>query len=870
MARPSIATYERQLKFERDAQTRPYTEYARKFGPKSPDRPQGKSWLTPLDPLFPVNWEDKREDDRHNIIGGYQKQELLLFTSRELKDLDAICDRPMRESTLSGGILPILQRGRWEDKPSDAWLRTDSVPIRHDPDGGKWQSSNDKVWEVLKPIVTLASQFLTSSKSLPWLDALLLGPRAPVRPDRYPPGTNILKEYHTFSPREGPWTIERENEVATERDRVFRGLMNEMDYMCSYFYSHQNVRDKDPPNDDPEFPVKKFGDALGVSVVNIWEMLIKKKPGAKWRAQLFLNVESLEPILFQYKDLSDSELAGIRYRCASTIAHEVMHAIGYYQSLHRLGVRVFTNNREGYFATEQSAELGWSWQWAIFGGIDLKKPVNFRSRRLLCQFAETMYPSFISKVHGSKSQPVLIEPHIETHVDFHPIGVQYLEDVHTQDFWDLMVRGFGGRILKYRSIKEGTRITYRPQPGETALPRIFNYRDRLDPVVHDPYINDDAMMAQGILNIESQMEATPMERQAVNFAAKLAESAKSVKEFWENTESQVKVVGRIVEVLVRNKNTIRGGQGELGLMDTVIKNVVELLVAASVNHERTVEITLERERHRGGLEDITSKRALLIWNRGARGFNREVIDKIGKKFRTGELAMQLNHSYNRLEKCQALFFTPSELGVASKYPIEQQEFDMMLEATKAMHNLKDYDKARQLCSQIHSNKYIGSFAKSAASMMTANCEAEMVGGVEKLTIPIRHKCWRLLSQGLERLVWLEPEIVQISEGWQQLFRDYIDWGKTTEVKFRIKQQDVLPPGSEETGESSQTASSRSRGQPTRATSQKRTREATNDLVDEVMEDVVCPDPKEWKSVQRMRAWKKMKQATRNPGDTPPE
>lgn len=47
------------------------------------------------------------------------------------------------------------------------------------------------------------------------------------------------------------------------------------------------------------------------------------------------------------------------------IAHEVMHAIGYYQSLHRLGVRVFTNNREGYFGTEQSAELGWSWQYAV-------------------------------------------------------------------------------------------------------------------------------------------------------------------------------------------------------------------------------------------------------------------------------------------------------------------------------------------------------------------------------------------------------------------------------------------------------------------------------------------------------------------------
>lgn len=60
--------------------------------------------------------------------------------------------------------------------------------------------------------------------------------------------------------------------------------MNEMDFMCSYFYSHQNVRDNDPPNDDPTYPVKKFGDALGVSTINTWEMLIKKKAGAKVRS----------------------------------------------------------------------------------------------------------------------------------------------------------------------------------------------------------------------------------------------------------------------------------------------------------------------------------------------------------------------------------------------------------------------------------------------------------------------------------------------------------------------------------------------------------------------------------------------------------
>ncbi|KAJ8060705.1 hypothetical protein OCU04_011010 [Sclerotinia nivalis] len=120
-----------------------------------------------------------------------------------------------------------------------------------------------------------------SSKNLPWFDALLLGPRHPVIQDRYPPGTKIQKEFHTFHPREGPWTAEREREVAAERDRVFGGLMHEMDFMFSYFYSHHNARDNDPPNHDPNYPVKKWGDPLGVTTVNAWEMVVKKVPNAK-------------------------------------------------------------------------------------------------------------------------------------------------------------------------------------------------------------------------------------------------------------------------------------------------------------------------------------------------------------------------------------------------------------------------------------------------------------------------------------------------------------------------------------------------------------------------------------------------------------
>lgn len=105
----------------------PITVYARRFGAKSPGRV--RSWLTPLNPLFPINWENGRSDELHQVLGDYQKEKLYNFTTRELKDLDALCDRPVKEPTLKGCIIPLLRRERWEDKPSTAWRRTESVPI---------------------------------------------------------------------------------------------------------------------------------------------------------------------------------------------------------------------------------------------------------------------------------------------------------------------------------------------------------------------------------------------------------------------------------------------------------------------------------------------------------------------------------------------------------------------------------------------------------------------------------------------------------------------------------------------------------------------------------------------------------------------
>ncbi|EDN93365.1 predicted protein [Sclerotinia sclerotiorum 1980 UF-70] len=736
------------------------------------------------DPFFPLNWEHDKQDDSYRVVGGYQRNELFLFTTRELKDLDAVCDRPLKKSTLTPGIIPLLRRDRWEDRPSTAWLRTDSIPIRGDPQGGKWQSSNDRVWDVLKPIVTLASKYIMSSKNLPWLDALLLGPRRPVVQDRYPPGAKIQKEFHTFHPREGPWTAEREREVETERERVFIGLMNEMDFMFSYFYSHQNARDNDPPNHDPNYPVKKWGDPLGVTTVNAWEMVVKKVPGAKvcgtqrhvclfevlcvlffvldqnlssqWRVQTFINVQALEALFFDSDDLSDSEAAALRFRCATT-----MH-----------------------------------------GGIDSKRPSNHRSRRILTQFAEVQFPSFTSKSHAASGQAVLIDPPIQNWSDFHPIGVQFLEDVHNQDFWDLMVRSFGGRILQYQTIKEGTRIFY--EPG-SYRPFTILKGDRLDPVSHDPYENDEALMVNTMLDVKARMTHTPAEKKLMAFVTKIAESAKTGKAFWKGMESQLRTVRDIIQVLVQRER--------VDLIET-------------------------------------------FWKR------------FGRKFKEGELGRKLNVSYNILEKCQALLFVPSQKGVESNYPLEQKEFDMLMETATTIHLQKDFETGKQMCLKLLSDRYIGSFVKSAAKFLIASCEAESAGDVDKLSLPLRHKCWKAAEQGLERLIWLHEEVTRSSDGWQAAFDDYIKWGGSLVAKFTIVAATVLPEGVEHMEDVQLTGGNA--GRLGRVETRKRTRSEIEDWVNDEMEDVIYTNPEEWQSAANFRKYKKMKLLIQNPGKTPPE
>lgn len=143
------------------------TEYARIYGPKGNESYSG---LTPIALMFP---EKQTKEEREYMQGreAFQRDNLLGFTSRELAELDVISSRKLKDGNLRNGILPIMERDRWETRPPyPHWRRNHLYKVTNAP--GYWSVDNPDVWRVLEPCLRLASRYVMSMHCLPWVRVL--------------------------------------------------------------------------------------------------------------------------------------------------------------------------------------------------------------------------------------------------------------------------------------------------------------------------------------------------------------------------------------------------------------------------------------------------------------------------------------------------------------------------------------------------------------------------------------------------------------------------------------------------------------------------------------------------------------------------
>jgi len=149
------------------------TPWAAKYGA----REGGKSKLTPVDSIFPINKsglfiaEYQKLNKQNRRMEKFQQDNLYWFTTRELIDLDAISTRTLKSlDLLHNPIHPVFAKSRWERTPDHRFGRQpDSLYPIGKGYPGYWVADNDIVYNAIEPSLRLASRMLLSSHMLPWV-----------------------------------------------------------------------------------------------------------------------------------------------------------------------------------------------------------------------------------------------------------------------------------------------------------------------------------------------------------------------------------------------------------------------------------------------------------------------------------------------------------------------------------------------------------------------------------------------------------------------------------------------------------------------------------------------------------------------------
>lgn len=175
------------------------------------------------------------------------------------------------------------------------------------------------------------------------------GERRPIPDDRIPEkykGAENVRSFHA-RPNYDPVA------TAARRDEKFQSLITKWNYTFGFASETEDPR-------GPHFD-ENNGNAFGVTITNLEEMEYEKDrdPPPKWGMWTFIMLADVEP-LFR-TDLNDGERMGIEWAIATTVVHEITHAVGNISPVD--GAE--PNLDEPYFEMDALAELGFGMEAAV-------------------------------------------------------------------------------------------------------------------------------------------------------------------------------------------------------------------------------------------------------------------------------------------------------------------------------------------------------------------------------------------------------------------------------------------------------------------------------------------------------------------------
>ncbi|OWP02859.1 hypothetical protein B2J93_3439 [Marssonina coronariae] len=645
--------------------TRPLTAWARKYGQFSPTN--HKSGYTPTEYRFPVLGATNQSPEAQ--YEEFQKRKLFGFTTRELAQLDCLPTRELKPSTLASHIMPILRRENWEQAPLQPdFSRSNLYPLA---DGrGMWSAHNDVVWDVLEPILILASKFIGSAYVLPWFDALLRSERKEIPDWRKRPEDQNRTDVRYFEPRPTDQFIPSAASTA-DRDKAFDELQNTYRYTFGFM-----SKDEDPMEPLDEAP----GCALGYTATNFSYMKFDPTPEKEPRVFTWLKYSEFEPLLGS--KITSAERMSIQWSIASTISHEVMHAVQYL-STDLIGNYVNLGVAGPFIVEDGSLPLGWFFSRYWPTGSDIENADDLE----------------------------LINPGVQLFDEIFPIPLSFYEDVHQEEFWSVAVRKFGHGIFHYRTRREGTRVQQTRDPLTGKITARGGTRFRTFNQTFSTQTNE---FIASVESMEKLLDLRPSDRAAMRFGRSLILSSQAEEEFWENTASQ--------EELAETAMTAMANASQAASTDDnsriVLTGLLQCMREAISNHQ--IQIAAIRS-----LETINNTRypdrraALRGWNRGTRVFLRKLkaVDTIN--------AIDVEAPLLDLEICRMYLYDPMDQSLqASEEFIEIQSIAF----ARAFFDDGELIQCRDLCVGVLISPWCSIFAQCGAEAILFALDRDVSAG----------------------------------------------------------------------------------------------------------------------------------------------
>ncbi|TGO61864.1 hypothetical protein BCON_0024g00670 [Botryotinia convoluta] len=559
------------------------------------------SGWSPTGYLHPSGNLKKIEEEKR--IEEFQRTKLRQYTIRELVDFDIVSGRVLEEADLESiPIHPIFSENTWEKlgRRQREWpLQTPKVM-----EGGHYIMDNPYILKEMKPVLTLASAFLSEMHTLPYLDAMLLGPRKPM--DQSTSSITLPDGLYTF------WRRDQETRTANsfeECEKAFTKCLKALHKKIIWGFASGNRM----PWDDA--PIR--ANCLGVTHKG-WDSDDRE---VVW---IFLDIKLCDLLL--RNDLTSAEKAGAQYYLAIVMIHELTHAIGF-DFLDDPNVKL-RNGYEPYFEDSPQCELGFEMENSVFGGII--EPVFKAPAAPLAYRMVSSYPCWCHVSMRSMDTIVRdLAAEYNNVLCTYFIPIQTFEDMRKLSFWDTVIRRFGFSAIHARSIRHGWGALYLsewsgcdeygvPESALMKTARLTTHEGRQEARIKE--------LAESVAVYQSK-QLSPSRKTAFKVLDDIMASASKEEQFYDFTQEQEDKLFAIREACIelqKPSNAADAGQrGEVALL------LIPKLEQAIVAHKETFVLLEASEALRHG--KFRDRRATLFrWNVGTRRLLNDLLTGVGE------------------------------------------------------------------------------------------------------------------------------------------------------------------------------------------------------------------------------------------------